>query len=583
MSIKEKNLNSIRPSMDVFCGIDMFDLPVEVTDENNFIDKTYTDGINKIASTVKAMDLSNGGFYNDGGSLALQTLYDDRKFGKISEYITNEDGLFEEGEEPEITFEWDYSEDPNKSFLTVFICDKNGNVYDTQFLAGEKENDKFTATLLVDNGPVNEHIYINKVAVGKSILLNKDNIISCDLCLRGITTDITDLNLQISEINLDFYDDSGDYASYSDFTDRSPIWFAAGYADDMSRIRKFYLSEPISTSILTKQNNELKGKILSIKGEDATKFLDGTHPGKIVLSNENTAAYNYWITIQDMLDDVGIDYETDGEFVAYEESGSGTQAASFLIPNKGKREILSEATKLFNNVDLEGDNCTLEYVDAGIPTLYCNREKTAYRITDYSDLQRTIKKPINEAKIKYAGIWVSDDTEELYSTETAGTIIQELAEPIYDVTTTGACTAELITPYVLKVVATGQGAVYGHKINFIYNHTGYTTDDSGYTSEVKADKSGESITLGEITGPFKYKYKQNATVNPIDNMFDEVLENKIEKYTFTWRGDPNLQPGDIIYLEDMYMRIDTIALQYNGGGLTSQIEATRIGGTYDVD
>lgn len=587
-TIANENTKSIRQAMDVMCGIDETTLPVTYIESTNFLDEyinnaKLTDNI----SAVETTDLSGVGFRLDGeAEYPTNTVLTAGKFGLISEFPADLSGNFSDTEKPRINFKWDKSSEISNITFILYTRDQFWKILRVE--STSNDSDYYYCDYTFEEGPANERLYINRIVVGESFVFRNNNLVSCNLVLRGISSTIEDFNLQTSEINITAYMndelDTTIYGRYSKFLENSPIYYTAGYVGDMSPLRRFYLSEPIT------DNGD---HTITIKGEDATRFLNEDYSGKFLKYNTGENMYQYFEEIKNILTKAGISYTTVGTIPTFTESSAANSSSNILIPNESKKKIIAKACFAMKARDPATYKyiANVQYVDAGIPTLYASFSGTVYKITEFED--PVIKSEIMTKKMRAAWRCVADSSvwSDIETISEPGLYIKETSDPYTDFQVTGSGnTIEKITPYKYKVNITVEGTIQGKKIEIITPEgSAYLYDTEGYSHYQWENIKGKTLTLGEIDGPLVTRVSDTNT-KPVnqDALVYALTAYNPRTYTFKWRGDPKLQPGQKVYLHygkpfvrQPYIKIDSITLDHDEGGLTSTITGREFG--YHVD
>lgn len=538
--IDTENNKPIRKAMSVLCGIER---PTEATAEataSNSYDN-INGSVTGIPIYTKYMDLSQGGFLNDGTASPL----DSNHAGIISNI--NAQGT------STLNLTLRYLNAGSESVAYAFYYDGTTLI---------KQQLDISTTSLVING-TEGRIQLVKIAVGPSWWFNNESLISCSVALRAVETRVDNPELQISDIEIIGYEPDDVLDRIALIGDNMPVYYTSGYPGDMAPIRKFYLSEPITWA----------DKQLRLRAEDATKFLEDQYSGKYVGNSDDSGlgggVSNYADTLHEMLNNSGIEHEYVNDLV----DSSYSDGEPFFLPSNSKRSLLAQCVNLFRFMAHSGP-CYINYTDAGRPTFKAltGKGRPVCRIKDYADLlidtDRKIKRI--EMDIPYADVGTSQNIETI---QTAGTTIKEITDPYYSVATSKG-SISLITPYKYKLTAEGDCTITGRPIRK-YD----PTDNESYTPCVVETIDGvDTVTLEEFWGMEDGASPEPGYVSSFWHaLFYTLLARGVKKYSFTWRGDPRLQPRDYITLDvngvDVDMTIESITLDHSDGGLTSQIVA----------
>lgn len=284
-TIAEENKKLLRQALDVIVGMDIpFEDVSSVSAAGNYAGSSGI--INQAPQRVNLMDLSNGGFLNDGLAAPL----DSNTGGYVSQISTN------------LVLSITLAAASDEDVVIVGYLD--GKMHKWTF-SGSGAN----RTVTIPADP--KRIVVNRVVCGEAFWFDNSNLISCDLQLRAVETKIDNPELQMSEIDIEGYEpnDVTDVIGY--IGTGYPIYYTAGYQDDMAPLRKFYLGEPI----------EFENKTVKIKGYDATYFLDEEFSGDLI-GNPDAATGGaginvYFNKIAEIISDAGIDLDYQNNNIGY--------------------------------------------------------------------------------------------------------------------------------------------------------------------------------------------------------------------------------------------------------------------------
>lgn len=212
-----------------------------------------------------------------------------------------------------------------------------------------------SATLTFTPADANARIEINYIVPGAEFTITNDNLVSCNLALRG-NLDVIDHTWEESEIEISMYYPYNIADTFAYIGEDFPITYQAGYDDDLSQLRKFYLSEPVTQD----------GNVISIHGVDASRLLESkTMAEKQYTSYTGESVstlYNKFIST----------IETSGIVLVNKESYSQAQSGSLqtaIIPEMSARDFVSGVMNLTMNKDIAGTPIGIQFVDAGIPSV----------------------------------------------------------------------------------------------------------------------------------------------------------------------------------------------------------------------
>ena len=127
-----------------------------------------------------------------------------------------------------------------------------------------------TTITMTFNPATNRRVEVVSLIPGTTIINNNQNLISATVSLR---TDLSTYNptLPESELNIEVYNDADISSVVASIPSDTPITYSAGYAGDMSTVRKFYVSDQVTW----------KDNVISIHAVDAVHFMDKEMPSAV--------------------------------------------------------------------------------------------------------------------------------------------------------------------------------------------------------------------------------------------------------------------------------------------------------------
>lgn len=547
-----ENSKPIRKAMDVICGLETKSGLKPFVYSANSYDNVNGD-ITGLPVYTQYMDLSGDGFPNDGSALPL-TAEHSGVVASISSSGISKLEIY-------VKFEGSTSDTDTQIVEATAYYYVKGKLKRQKITIGSSWQ-SITYRFVINS--TDGRIQLAKIVPGYSWWFDNASLISCNVALRSVETKVDNPELQISEIEITGYEKNDILEEISLIGDDAPITYSCGYPGDMSEPRTFYLSQAISW-----EDNQI-----IIKGEDATKFLAAEYSGKFIgnYTGAGGGIGKYIETIHEMLNNAGISHEYENYYMA----GPYSDGEPAFIKNISKRDIIAQAVNLFNfKSDWLGE-CGLVYVDAGRPRLIAKPriKPDAYDINGYSELKTETNRKIKRVEINnpYVDRGPSKNIETI---DAEGTIIRSASDPLLSVATSTG-TVSLITPYKYKLKASGSATVTGRAVRF-YD----PTDNDSVTPRVLNRASGvETLTLNEFNGMVDGAVAPTGDGYLTDFWYyalRQIMDRPLKIFTFTWRGDPRLQPRDYIRLTindtPVDMTIESITLNHEGGGLTSQIVA----------
>ena len=235
-------------------------------------------------------------------------------------------------------------------------------------------------------------IEVSAAIPGTSLVINNANMISATVSLRSDLS-LYNQTLPESELNVEVYNDVDISEAVAGIPDDTPITYQAGYAGDMSPVRKFYIAGQV----------KWKDNVLSIHAVDAVHFLDNVSIGAPLT---NTSLDYLVYEIQNLLEFAGIGYQNERSFLP----GASTPQRWILTTEYSPREYIAFCNNYMNITDddcvlLDGsaelsDELQVTYVDAGIPVLYSRTSDHTKSIRimedDCTDISINIDRPVSK-------------------------------------------------------------------------------------------------------------------------------------------------------------------------------------------
>lgn len=437
-----------------------------------------------------------------------------------------------------------------------------------------------TATLTFRVSSSIDRVAIDYIVPDITLQIDNDNLVQCTLALRG-NLSIIDHTWEESEIEIQAYYPYDISDSFKYVMNEWPILYRAGYDSDMSMVRRFYLSEPV-----TMANN-----VITIKGVDAShKLNDKTLPEQwldVRKSNAHQVIYQKFI---DAIKSAGITIQR-------QQSWSGTATGVFqhaILPEMSARDFVAGTMNLTLNHTNGSNKYGIQFVDAGIPTVEHGDGRTygnTWTIfkSDCGDFNEQFER--NIAKVQD-----SNDERKFYeimtparnvtngniASKVTGEVGQEFEynfDGYYYLTYVGAGFAPTSSDYAFSFIANTPSRVFfritrkGTKpfsvtafpVSISGGHTAYSNPNGlpGQTIEM------EPFIYGSIADT------NNHQVFHIPSLFNRSTRTG----SFVWKGDPRMQPLDYIVIvndtndgrDTITARVTSIELTHEGGGTTAVI------------
>ena len=441
-----------------------------------------------------------------------------------------------------------------------------------------------TATLLFTCAGNNERIEIDYIVPGVALYIDNDNLVQCTLALRS-NLDVADHSWEESEIEIQAYYPYDISDSFKYVMDEWPILYRAGYDADMSEVRRFYLSEPVT----------MVDNVITIKGVDASHKLDNyTLPEQWLQTPQNGHKQGYYKKFIDTIKRCGIQLQREQTWSG--PSGTGTRT---LINEQTARDYVASVMNLTLNHVTDRGAFGIQFVDAGIPSVE-HGDGTVFgniwsiRKSDCGEWAE--KRERNIATIRKP----QDHERKFYETFTLLGQFKHVLNTIENFEVGGIYT----TTYSNGGALWARDPVLEKSI-LDEGKISYTTISST-PSEVVHKLTAKS---GQVTALVVRAYGYNPSggvssfsnpnglpgvtieMEPMDTTSDEdgrvlnyesLFSRSTNTISFVFKGDPRMQPLDYIRLYDdtkptitpsTWYRITSIELNHEGGGTTANIEA----------
>ena len=587
-TITEENRKTLRPAVNVYCGLrEMADKPTSLTPLSGLNNYRGIANIDDSLFPAVIMDLAGNGFRNDGEAIPMEPDTDSYRYGYISREVAKSDGTF-------------------NSKPGVYIVAGQKPQYVTLELRGQYGDSKTVIvqptwpqygthiSVYVDNWTPGERVYIVGVYLGKAWIWDDASLLSVSADLHGINTEIGG-ELEVSTIEIQAYETEDSTGIIGRIPLGAPIWYSSGYPGDMAKTRHFYLSDAI-----TWDNN-----ILTVKGQDASGLIDNTEVPVVAM---NYGA-GFWVEdiitdrIKSALNDITVEelgspkanYLTDPQVILYETTTA--------------RSIISQFTGILRDPDV----LRITYVDAGRPTInYGDTPTWTIYADEIADLNIIVERNKNKIELVIPEYYLQYNAEIEQVEATAGkTYFVELDPPIpvNNVSITPTPTSyEQINSSLFKFTAAA---------NTTYTIKGYQT-----LSNLTAANDPYSVNNSEIGETYRFDFTlpqfiTTGNVSVTKESLPMLLDRSNIVYEFEYRGNPHIQPRDVLNVEiatweddersysDLYpdidlfpaftlfpggyytpgriivrtwetMTVDAVTLEHSeGGGLTSKIKARK--------
>ena len=647
MTIAAENQKTLRPSMLVACGIDTYAEQVTVTPTTRYGSGLYDTNMRagKRGISIRLMDLAGGGFPLDGTRYPISnapeaddgdaTIVDSYK-GYVKYGIPASVASGSNGKTASIGFS--VSDMPDGAgLLTAHLRDSEGRTY--------RATASTAAALVtaVQNIAVTPgaRIYVDRVTAGESWQWDKSTLISCTLALRSVDTKGDNPELQMSEAEIKGIVPESDLDAIAGMAENSPIWYAAGYRDDVTPVRRFYLSDGVTTENI----------VATVKGYDATKFLEAEHRGVLSAYSNGMDSGRFLRAMARRCYGIlgrGLIYDHNAEFardpvndIRGEESTD--DSIRYMSANKvARRSMVAAHCNLMRAASggFGGTGAYCDYVDAGLPTFRAGIVPIGQ--TDFGaewsldqghviDFTENCEVAISEisAKVEYPKRETNTKNKVVNTSFYAETLSQN---DVRFIETEEPYSGPKFKDYDKDKRQSEDGRVewIHSKIGNLYMVNGHYYPDKGtfgrsaFEFKLKAlqtakqrliavrnvmtspnslpglplgtsyvegtvtyntGNKGEAVTFPDafFTRLLQAGSVSGGTVSAVKSMWGVFLKQIGDRsnivYEFKYRGNPRMQPRDIIHMtidgQTVDMTIDNLTLEHAEGGLVSQIQCRK--------
>lgn len=633
-TIAEQNAKQIRDAMEVYVGLSAVDSAATVSATSTgykIADTNLSTSIsNNTWSARPLADFAGDGFALDGSHVCYDSTAASLTYGKIG--IRSAIGG---------SFTVSLTASRPIDAVTVFI-DGSGtiaNVNDSSETYTAREcvvvPVSGTAKTLTFTADTDSRIVLLKALPGIVMNFDNSNLISVTLGLRSCTS-ISNATWETSEIEVKAYWQDDITNAIGNLSDDVPITYKAGYGSDLSRTRYFYLSEAA-----TMENNQI-----TLKGEDASARLDNvTMPLTVQKNTRKTALQKMYIDFRDTIKKYAKITPRMVDAVPGT-VGSSKKIDVLLFSAASAKDRVAE---MMNMHYYSGSDASrvwwLSFVDAGYPCITwkrptvsnCNRGRGIWTIKeeDCADVTRGVDRNVNKITSQDAEYGVEtyceikskatkfEDGKKVEAGSVYTTSFNGYVDPESIRISTGARgTIKVISKTPEKVVYKALATTGTYKKRIYYKDKKHKKYSPGNKKtkyyKVKTIKSkAVTITAKPIVitdtsktvaknrpgfaiqvKPTTYGRQLNSNKARIYPNYSALFQRSNETISFKWKGDPRMQPRDLVYIVPKEIRntnagidtwsdltddekaeyiytIDDITLTHSEGGTSAEISARK--------
>lgn len=446
----------------------------------------------------------------------------------------------------------------------------NGVAYDIRNVLVIPVN-ALSVTLTVSSNDAERRVEIASIMAGIVVEFDNTNLISCQLDLRS-NLSIVNPSFELSSIEIRAYWPDDISTAVSNISDDLPIWYYAGYNGDYSETRHFYLSEPI-----TQLNN-----VLTIRGEDSAAKLEDAVNVEIARldstnANGKNKLYNWFVNT---ITNTGI------KPVSIEDAPtttSGTTGRSMILTQASPRDYVSDIMNLAHI-----GTFWPVFVDAGIPKITWTKPTSKWTINeiDCGDVSRTIQPNIAKIKVPetYENGILNTATRATKWTVIQSNISITRGKPITKNINDGyywqykvdyKLNDKFKKTLINKVSWTPSKTSVKQNGQWLYRPTLYgkaltvTPGDKAITPT--PERPGQTTEITPLAIGKVYQGTQFVYPN-----YSQLFTRSNFGGSFTWKGDPRIQPRDVATFvhadgTSETITISSIELLHEGGGTTAKI------------
>ena len=566
MSIATKNAMPIRPKMDVYAGLADYDV--------DFMDLTITIQDPSTSTILETFTWPTA----DPGAYAFG--YD----------ITPTGGMYQSWQNFNIRIDEDDGDEIPRIF---FLCDTvggwtvrkdNGAAQPVKPIMLFNIGDNVATLKFEKVGSVtNQNIRVWAVVPcsGNSFAFGNDDLthVNADLAAN---LDVWNPSFEVSTIEASAYVPGLDLSELANMPEKVPIVYMAGYnGDEMSFPRFFYLTD----------SPEYEDNILTFSGEDASAALEAFQvPAQVLTSSASgNGLAVYYSAVKEVLTGAGIAL---ANAQADPPTYSTGNAAKMIIKAQTGREFIADmmATCRYS-IDQTGNvlhDFLPAFVDAGRPVLrweYYDADMPDYGPfdiyeSDVGDLERKIDQNVKTIKSEDDYGLRSTVSDATGSSETIATVAvragkkysKTFQEYYRGVSVTRSTTPRKYTAQSANWTAAsaGNSVVSGILEDIEVDFTSVNNS--------AVDRGREIVYAPKIYGEFRQLIDSDASTQQLGYVpnYYHMFNQDPEHGSFTWRGNPLMQPRDPFYFHRMdesieVCTVERIELTHEDGGTVATV------------
>ena len=497
----------------------------------------------------------------------------------------------------------------------------NGETFDVQEFMVVPMN-ATSISMVFTPSSADERIEIDDIQGGFSISFNDESLIACNLDLASDLS-LTGGDWQVSSIEIQGYYPYDISEAVSSMGDGVPITYQCGYPEDMSTVRRFYVSEEVTQ----------KRGVITVKGVDASARLEEYKQSEATWSTTPSNAHrDMYRKMASWLSQAKIHLVSkEAEPSTY---GTDRHKTCVVLREASFREHIQEMMTY-----CKGNGFYPRFIDGGIPRLTWSIPSPMWTISeeDVGDLEIQVERNINKIygsdkeyplrdtlevnpkkvtigtrRVKKGNNYSFNYDKNLYDSVTFDTSLASINEQtlhslnVKAKKTTKSVKYKVQSGWTTKKKQYKQGAVpkkikkaKGYKVvSKSKNTVTVQWKEPKYlvktkyvpTLVVKGYKVESILSLGNtiginrmgITKEINNKIYGQFTCQDSEGhsfrkpSYESIFLDSNIKGSFTWKGNPHIQPRDIFTFERLdgtseICTIERIETTHSGGGMSSTI------------
>lgn len=409
--------------------------------------------------------------------------------------------------------------------------------------------------------------FIKYIIPGAIFNITNNNLISCNVQLRSnLAAD--NMSWEESDIDVQFYypNDISEVLTY--IQDDWPLTYEAGYSDEMSEVRKFYLSEP----------GRQEGNIVTLHGVDASTLMNERTIAEFDCG-AITKLSALWNKIKGMLTSAGL--RLSRSYITGDNLTKSKQDVP-IVPESSLRDLIA---MFMNLTAILPESYRFSFVDAGIPTLQVGERFTNVWQLDEEDLAEIVfETPRHINRV----VNTSDEHRFDQTVKSTGRVITtavelaegQIIEVDFDTFATNVSLGENFwfeTKILTPISLTPSRGVWKVTRNRAEWYLKYTPLAFSGGANQYSDGSGLPGVAIEMEPPVLGSLKFNGTnISSPRNL----LNRPNQTIQFRFKGDPRMQPRDFLQINRLdgstyRTRISGIEITHEAGGTSAVVTAMK--------